>query len=37
LYRDGALYEHPGIDSARTLVLANCDPAAGLAAEIDRV
>jgi hypothetical protein len=31
------LYEHPGIDSARTLVLASCDPAAGLAAEIDRV
>jgi molybdate-binding protein/DNA-binding XRE family transcriptional regulator len=37
-FRDGARHDHPGIDPARTLVLACCDPAAGLlAAELARV
>jgi molybdate-binding protein/DNA-binding XRE family transcriptional regulator len=36
-FRDGAFHERQGSDSARTLVLASCDPAAGLlAAELAR-
>jgi molybdate-binding protein/transcriptional regulator with XRE-family HTH domain len=32
LFENGAFLDHPGIDSARTLVLASCDPAVGLLA-----
>ncbi len=32
LFQEGAFCDHPGIDPARTLVLASCDPAAGLLA-----
>lgn len=32
LLENGALLDHPGIDPARTLVLASCDPAVGLLA-----
>ena len=37
LFQNGAFRNHPGIDPARTLVLASCDPAVGLlAAELAR-